>query len=96
MSKPASAYLLAANGVARSITPENGTDFQLEEAQGYVDGYIEVIHLTDEVILIINEEGKFSKPFNSTATVIAHACKAVRKDDYIAGDAIICLSEMLK
>lgn len=90
------AYLLVSDGDAREIVPENGRDFQLKEAQKYVDGLIEVIHLTGNLIMIINEEGKLSKPYNPTATITAHASKAIRDDDYIAGDAIICFSDMLK
>lgn len=58
---PARAYLITEKCGVSQIKPKNGRDFELEEAQRYVDGYIEVVRLTDDQIMIINEEGKFTK-----------------------------------
>ena len=45
--------------------------------------------------MIVNEEGKFSKGYNSIATALAHLHHAIGSEDFIAGDAVICPSTML-
>ena len=92
---PVNAYLITTKCEVSQITPKNGEEFELEEAQRYVDGYIDIVHLTEEQIMIINEEGKFTKNCNQIATAIAHLHRAIGQRDYIAGDAVICPSKML-
>lgn len=92
---PANAYLITEKGEVSQIAPKNGKDFELEEAQRYVDGYIEIVKLNDEQIMIVNEEGKFSKGCNQIATAIAHLHRAIDQQDYISGDVVICPSKML-
>lgn len=93
---PTKAYYITVDGVIKEIRPENGTDFRLEEAQGFVDGYIEIVWLSTDQIIIINEEGKFNKEYNAIATGIAELHKALLAGDYICGDVIICPAGMLK
>lgn len=93
---PTNAYLITEGCEVSQITPDNGTDFTLEEVQKYVDGYIEVVTLTDVQIMIVNEEGKYNKGCNQIATAIAHLHRAIYGRDYIAGDAVICPSKMLR
>lgn len=50
--------LYTTDGGRRKVTPSNGTDFSLEELQGFVGGYIEIIRLGDNRLVIVNEEGK--------------------------------------
>lgn len=92
---PVNAYLITTKGEVSQIFPKNGTEFELEETQRCVDGYIEIVYLTDEQIMIINEDGKFTKNCNQIATAIAHLHRAIGRDDYIAGDVVICPSKML-
>lgn len=92
---PVNAYLITEKCEVSRVEPENGKEFELSEVQRYVDGYIEVVRLTDEQIMIINEEGKFAKGCNQIATAIAHLHGAIGQCDYIAGDAVICPSKML-
>lgn len=55
------------------------------------------IELTDEYIIVINEEGKFINPeFNYIATVLATKSKSIIPGDWIAGDVLICPSKMVK
>lgn len=89
------AYHVPVDGRIVEIFPENGKTFELEEVQSKVDGYIEVIRLTDEQIMIVNEEGKFCKEYNALATGIADIHHALRAGDYICGDIVICPSAML-
>ena len=93
---PTNAYLIGENDEITLISPENGEDFELEEAQKYVDGYIEIVHLNEDQIMIVNEEGKFYKGYNQIATGIAELHHSIGPGDYIAGDVIICPSGMLK
>lgn len=93
---PNKAYLVKVNGEIREIKPKNGSDFALEEAQGYVAGYIEVVYLSQDQIMIVDEEGKFSKESNVFATAICQLHRVLGAYDYIAGDAVVCPSSMLK
>ena len=91
-----SALLIKSDGTAKGVTPLNGGNFSLEELQGLVEGYIEVVPLTKNVIMIVNEDGKDCLPPNPTATIIAKAQNAIFPYDYIAGDALMCPSDMVR
>ena len=92
---PNKAYIITESGDIQEISPSNGKTFELSEVKKLVDGYIEVVYLTEKQIMIINEEGKFCKEYNSIATGIADIHHAITEGDYICGDAVICPSEML-
>lgn len=89
-------YHITVDGIVSAVMPKNKKDFKLAEAQKLVEGYIEVVHLTDEMIMIVNEEGKFSKAVNAVATVIAHQSGALYAGDYICGNVVVCPSKMLR
>lgn len=89
------AFHVSVEGEFTEISPSDGKEFRLEEAQRMVDGLIEIVYLNNRQIMIINEEGKFSKKYNPFATAIAQLYQALWKDDYICGDVVICPSEML-
>lgn len=90
------AILIKADATTAGIFPANGSDFRLDELQRYVDGLIEIVSVTDKVIMVINEEGKDVLPVNVMATVMAKAQRAIFPWDYICGDVVICPSEMVK
>ena len=72
-----------------TVEPKNGTDFTLEELQGYVGGYIEIIHLNDGRIMVINEEGKLlGLPLNMLATIQYQLSYGPL--DQIVGNALVC------
>ena len=56
------ALLIKTDGSIHSVEPENGTDFQLNELQQFVQGFIEIIPIKSGPhagkILVCNEEGK--------------------------------------
>lgn len=99
------ALLIATNGTVGEVKPENGTSFSLEELQGFVGGYIQILNRLkradfnggvffkvrpDTHIMVINEEGKNDDlPFNSIATNIYE----YGDDDPIVGDVVICTQE---
>ena len=45
------AKIIKTDGTIVEVTPQNGTDFQLEELQKIVGGYIEVLRLTGNEII---------------------------------------------
>lgn len=55
------------------------------------------IELTDEYIIVVNEECKFITPeFNYIATVLATKSNSITPGDWIAGNVLICPSKMVK
>lgn len=83
------------NGIL-DVEPKNGKDFSLEELQQYVGGYIQIVDLGKEC-LVINEEGKLHNlPINITATNIAHDAGALFLGDYIVGNVLRCDRKQIK
>ena len=88
--------LIKTDGSVQKVQPANGSDFTLEELQGFVDGLIEIIDIGSDMIMVVNEEGKGVLEPNTTATVIARAMMAISPHDYIAGNALMCPSDMVQ
>jgi hypothetical protein len=85
------AKIICSDGKEITIKPKNGKDFKLKEMQEIVGGLIEIIHLDNNQIMVINEEGKLENlPFNQKATNI------VNNSDIIVGDVLVCDSTMVK
>ena len=77
------------NGEVKEISPKNGTYYTLKELQEIVGGYIEIIHLTNNKIMVINDEGKLiNLPYNKNATILYKP--SFNTDDFIIGDALVC------
>ncbi len=93
--QPTKAYHISAGGEIKEISPRNGKEFELEEAQAHVEGYIEVVQLNKDQIMIVNEEGKYDKEYNAIATGIADLHNALWSGDYICGNVVVCPSRML-
>ena len=93
---PDKAYHITVAGKIEEIRPANGEDFELEDVQSRVEGYIEVVRINDDQIMIVNEEGKFSKPYNVFATAIAQLNHAIGSRGYICGNVVLCPSSMLQ
>jgi len=75
---------------AIAVEPKNGKDFKLDELQKFVGGYIEIVQLNRDMIMVCNEEGKLmGLPFNPTASILL---MTARRNDYIAGDVLVCKS----
>jgi hypothetical protein len=88
------AKIYKADGTIIDVVPENGTDFQLDELQKIVGGYIEIVGLLDNEIMVINEEGKLADlPVNENATEIYNEVDGFY--DYIVGDVLVCDSSMV-
>lgn len=88
------AKIYKADGSIIDVKPNNGTDFSLEELQEIVGGYIEIVGLMDNEIMVINEEGKLiDLPLNETATHMYQEVDGFY--DYIVGDVLVCDSNMV-
>ena len=83
-----------ADGTILEVVPANSHDFVLDELQGFVGGYIEIIQLNESQIMVLNEEGKLKRlPMNENATLLAlHAGFY----DTIVGDVLVCDTEMVQ
>lgn len=90
------AHLYRTSGKIDEVSPKNGNTFELDELYWLLDcELIEVVTLGRQ-IMIIDEEGKYSsKAVNKEATRIAIGNYAIRCDDFIVGDAIVCESNEL-
>lgn len=88
------AKLYKAAGAILEVVPANGTDFQLEELQAMVGGYIEIVPVLRGKIMVIDEEGKLKgKPINNAATMMFMQAGFY---DTIVGDTLVCDSEMVQ
>lgn len=87
------ATLIPVYADTRHIEPKSA-HFSLEELQGYVGGYIELIRL-NKVLLVVDEEGKLKgKPVNMRATALYR--RYVKTSDYIVGDALLVPAELIQ
>lgn len=94
-SKGAWGIILRAGHLPRSIRPENGEDFLLDELQEAIGGgYIEVVSSRiKDCVLVLDEDGKMKGlPFNADAT----AMYDLKGMDYIAGDVLFCPRHCIK
>ena len=88
--------IIRANGEIVIYNPRNGKDYELDELQSIVGGYIEIIRLDDEWLMIINDEGKlYQMPLNQLATYIAKEKKAISSTDFVVGDVLVCHKEFI-
>ena len=72
------------------VEPRNGSDFSLEELHEFIGGWIEIVRLDNEKIMVVDEEGKLKGlPFNVAAT-LEYNDRTGRHDDIILGNALVC------
>jgi hypothetical protein len=90
-------FLIKPDGKKVEVSPKNGEDFSLEELQGYVEGYIQIVNLSKSEVLVINEEGKLKNlPLNKEATFICKFRNAIFANDCIVGNALLCHKSLIK
>ena len=81
--------IIKTDGTRMNVEPKNGTDFQLDELQEIVGGYIEIVHLSNGQIMVVNEEGLiYDLPYNAEASSEAM--------DIIVGDVLVCDSDKVR
>lgn len=83
-----SAMLIKADTTVEAITPKESECFSLKELQDYVGGYIEILNLENDYILVVDEEGRLkNKKLNKKASEFA--------GQPIVGDVVLCKSNMV-
>jgi hypothetical protein len=92
--------LLKSDGTEVSITPNSGGKFVFEgELYPMLDtDMIEIIHLHDGRIMLLDEEGKLKKPrkpHNPKATTLLHLAGGM-DDDFIIGDVVILRKDEMR
>lgn len=81
--------IIRVNGSEEELLPQNGTHFSLEELRRAVGGSVEVLHLPTGQIIVMDEDGKATKPENRRATLMGRVC-GIAHDDYVCGDVVVC------
>lgn len=84
------ARIIRPDGSFEDVTPNNETDFSLEEMQNFVEDYIEIIGANDiNYVCVLNENGKLNNlDYNHIAT---NMCNGVLQlADYIVRTVLIC------
>ena len=82
--------IIKVNGEVIETRPANGKDYTLEEMQGIVGGYIEMLWSADgKEVMVLNEEGKLDGlDCNDKATEWFE--ENYGDYDYVVGDVLIC------
>ncbi len=96
--EPRDMLLITAGGEISDYKPASGKKYTLEELRFAVDGYIELVHLWNNLKgkrfeMVVNEEGKLphkNLKVNVLATRLAHLYGGGRYDrDVIVGSALV-------
>lgn len=89
MNSDTEAFLYKANCIDRvPVYPENHDHFTLEELQGMVGGFIEILDCGNWY-MVVNEEGKLlGLPVNQMATIFFRQFHATV--DFLVGDVLVC------
>jgi hypothetical protein len=75
------------------VEPRNGSDFQLDELQGFIGGgCIELVYLPDGTLMVIDEEGKLKRFARNARATALYA----NPNDYISGPALVCQQSEVK
>lgn len=91
------ATIIETSGFVVNIEPKNGSDFSLNELQGFVNGFIEIVPLNDEFIMVVNEEWKLKNlGINHLATFLYHEMNPYAVNDVIVGNVLVCRTEEVK
>lgn len=89
------AQIIRAKGMWEEVQPKNGTDFQLDELQTIVGGYIEIKPVNEREIICMDEEGNVKgKDINILATAMFQAYYNTK--DFVVGDVLLCYKEEIK
>lgn len=91
------AKLIKTDGTIETVEPKNGTDFKLEELQGFVGGYIEIFQLYNGNIMVLSEEGKLiGLERNAVAELLAELAIQCPLNDTFVGNVLLCKEEEVK
>lgn len=89
------AIVIKTDGTKDALQPKNNKVFTLEELKSVVGGYIEIVQLTEDYLMVINEEGKLlNLPINVIATRVYRASR--NTEDFIVGNVLICSNKEIE
>ena len=89
------AIVIKTDGTKDALQPKNNKAFTLEELKSVVGGYIEIVQLTEDYLMVINEEGKLlDLPINVVATRVYRASR--NTEDFIVGNVLICSNKEIE
>src|SRR6266571_2955281 len=81
---------IKATGQELDVSPENGTEFTIEEMREYVDGYFEALPYTNNLIMYVHEEGALiGLPYNAKASQLLKEKQPNRMHTGVYGNALI-------
>jgi hypothetical protein len=83
------------DGRIETVTPENGSDFKLEQLQSIVNGMIQIVPLDDR-LLVCNEEGKINGKCGPNINATMEWLKVYGQTDVMYGNILICDETMIK
>ena len=87
------AKLYRVTGTVETVEPVNKTDFTLEELQKIVGGYIEVVPVFGNKLIVVDEDGRMKNyKHNKTASLLVYG--QVIGD--IVGDMLLCNQDEIK
>ena len=82
--------LMKLDGTEEKVEPKNGKEWELEELQLLVGGYIETFPTPfDDQVMVMHEEAKLQKHHKLNAKASHLVRDILMNDDYIAGDAVV-------
>jgi hypothetical protein len=91
--------IIKTTGEEIKVEPKNGTDFSLQELQKIVGGYVEIVDISENEYMIVNEEGHLvDLAYNKKATEIfkqSRYSKFYRQHE-IVGNVLICKRNQIK
>ena len=88
------AQIIDINGTIKAVKPKNGRDFSLKELQKAVGGYIEIVRLSNNIVMVVNEEGWLrGLEFNKAASLM---CVKNGYAASIAGNVLVCKDRQIR
>jgi hypothetical protein len=90
-------YIISPSGDRTPVSPANGKDFQLEELQKAIDGYIEVVRIKRngrDAIMIVDEDGISKKLVPNPRATALYVMSGGKRPIY--GTVLICSPRQIK
>lgn len=77
--------------------PANGKHFSLEELQGFVSGYIQIIEsIIPDYLIVCNEESKCFDDWEVTVNQLATTLYKYGQQDVVAGNVLLVHKSLLE
>lgn len=82
-------YIIFPDGTQVYVAPANTVSYTLAELQNFVGGYIQLLQMDNDYLMVINEEGKLKGLARNeqATTLVKHT---LFEGDYIVGTVLVC------